>query len=105
MQSEPKRAATALDKLLARYRTDILRIAAEYGAENVRVFGSMARGDDRPDSDLDLLVVFRPGRSLLDHCGLMLDLQDLLGRKVDVTSERALHWYIRDQVIEEAVAI
>jgi predicted nucleotidyltransferase len=94
-----------LDRLLAEHRNAILRISASHGAENVRVFGSMARGDDRPDSDLDLLVVFQSGRTLIDHSGLILDLQDLLGRKVDVTSERALHWYIRDQVLQEAVAI
>lgn len=94
-----------LDTILAKHRSDILKIAAKYGAENVRVFGSMARGDDRPDSDLDLLVVFQNGRSLMDHSGLILDLQELLGRKVDVTSERALHWYIRDRVLDEAIAI
>ena len=101
----PTLPATTLDILLARHRDDILRIASQYGAENVRVFGSMARGDDRVDSDLDLLVVFQQGRSLIDHAGLMLDLQELLGRKVDIVSERALHWYIRDRVLNEAVAI
>ena len=94
-----------LDRILAKHRSDILKIAAKYGAENVRVFGSMARGDERPDSDLDLLVVFQNGRTLMDHSGLIVDLQDLLGRKVDVTSERALHWYIRDRILDEAIAI
>ena len=103
MNARPTRMG--LDRILAKHRSDILKIAAKYGAENVRVFGSMARGDERPDSDLDLLVVFQNGRTLMDHSGLIVDLQDLLGRKVDVTSERALHWYIRDRILDEAIAI
>jgi uncharacterized protein len=86
-------------------REDILRLAAEHGARNVRVFGSVARGEAGPDSDVDLLVDMEPGRSLLDHIALLQDLQDLLGIDVDVVTERALHWYVRDKVLKEAVPL
>jgi len=86
-------------------RQDILRAAAEHGATNVRVFGSFARGDAGPDSDVDFLVDMDPGRSLFDVGGLLMDLQDILGRQVDVVTERALHWYIRDRVLKEAVPL
>ncbi|MBO0770838.1 MAG: helix-turn-helix domain-containing protein [Actinobacteria bacterium] len=76
--------------LLARYRDEILRLAARNRAGNVRVFGSIARGEDTPDSDVDLLVSFQPGASLLDQAGLIADLEELLGRHVDVVSDRAL---------------
>jgi predicted nucleotidyltransferase len=86
-------------------RERILTIAARHGARNVRVFGSVVRGDARPDSDVDFLVEMGEDRSLLDHVGLVQDLEDLLGRKVDVVSERALHWFIRDRVLAEAVPL
>ena len=76
--------------LLARHRQEILRLAARNQAGNVRIFGSVARGEDTPDSDIDLLVSFQPGASLLDQAGLIADLEDLLGRHVDVVSDRAL---------------
>ena len=91
-----------VDELIRNKRGDILQIAARHGARNVRLFGSVARGEARPDSDIDVLVDFDPGRNLLDRVGLIQDLEDLLGRKVDVVTERALHWYIRAQVIEQA---
>jgi hypothetical protein len=81
---------------------DILRIARENGAHDVRVFGSRARGDARPDSDLDLLVRFEKGRSLLDLVGMKLALEELLGFKVDVVSEPGLSRYVRDRVLAEA---
>ncbi len=65
----------------------------------------MARGEARPDSDIDVLVDFEPGRTLLDRIGMIQDLEDLLGRKVDVVTEKALHRYIRQQVIQEAVPL
>ena len=86
-------------------REEILRIAARYGARNVRVFGSVARGEEGPDSDVDFLVEFDADRSLLDHVGLVQDLENLLGRKVQVTTEDALHWYIRDRVLDQAVPL
>jgi len=92
------------DSLRSR-RVEILDVARKRGARNVRIFGSVARGDAGPDSDVDILVELEPGRSLLDHAGLMLDLSELLGCKVDVVSERALHWYIRDRVLAEAVPL
>ena len=94
-----------LKQLLEERREDILRISARYGARNVRVFGSAARGDDGPDSDVDLLVEFEREHSLLDRIGLIQDLEDLLGRKVQVATEDTLHWYIRDRVIAQAVSL
>ena len=86
-------------------RDDILRIAWKHGARNVRVFGSAARGEDAPDSDVDFLVELEPGRSLFDHVALLQELEELLGRKVDLVEPEGLHWYIRDKVIAEAVAL
>lgn len=93
------------DAILEARREDILRIAARHGAANVRLFGSVARGDSRPDSDIDLLVEMEPGRSLLDIGALLMELQQLLGRKVDIVEPEGLHWYIRDQVLQEAVPL
>lgn len=86
-------------------RDEIIEIAARYGAHNVRVFGSAARGDTYPDSDIDLLVNLEPGRSLLDLGGLLVDLQDLLGCRVDVVTERGLRERIRSEVLREAVPL
>jgi len=94
-----------INELLREMREDILRIAAQHGARNVRIFGSVATGKARPDSDVDILVEMEPGRSLLDHVALWQDLEDLLGCRVDVVSEKALHWYIRDRVLKEAVLL
>ena len=92
-------------ELLEDKRPEILAIAARYGASNLRVFGSVARGEAGPASDVDLLVDFSPGVSLLDHVGLLQELEALLARKVDVVSARALHWYIKDKVLAEAVPL
>nr|WP_303714610.1 nucleotidyltransferase family protein [Methanoculleus marisnigri] len=92
------------DDLLER-REEILAVAARHGARRVRIFGSVVRGEETPESDLDLLVEFEPGRSLLDHIALAQDLKDLLGREVDVVTEGGLHWYIRDRVCQEAVPL
>jgi predicted nucleotidyltransferase len=91
-----------VQQLLRDKRDEIVKLAARHGASNVRVFGSAARGEERPDSDIDLLVTLNPGTSLLDHIALIQDLEDLLGRKVDVVSDRAVHWYIRDRIMAEA---
>jgi predicted nucleotidyltransferase len=72
------------------HRSAILDLARKYGAENVRVFGSVARGTERPDSDIDLLVHMQPRRSLLDMGGLLMDLRDLLGVEVDLVSDGGL---------------
>jgi len=86
-------------------REQILQIAARHGAYNVRVFGSTTGGQIGPDSDLDLLVEVGPTHSPWFPAGLILDLEELLGRDVDVVTEGALHWYIRDRVLEEAVPL
>jgi uncharacterized protein len=93
------------DELLQTNRENILRIAAKYGAYNVRIFGSVARGEADSESDIDLLVNMEPGRSLLDLCGLLIDLEELLGHKVDVVTEKGLRDRIRERVLKEAVAL
>ncbi len=86
-------------------RQEILDLAAARGASNVRVFGSVARGEAHGDSDVDFLVTLARDRSLIDLGGLLMDLRDLLGREVDVVTEAGLHWFIRDRVLEEATPI
>jgi predicted nucleotidyltransferase len=88
-----------------RNREEILRIAARHGARNVRVFGSVARGDDRPDSDVDLLVEMEDDRSLLDLVGLEQDLEDLLSRNVDVLTDASIHPDLRLRIAAEARAL
>ena len=83
-------------------RYDILQMAAEHGARNVRIFGSVARGDAGAESDVDILVKMDQGRSLLDLSALVMDLRDLLGRKVDVVSEDGLYWLLRRRILREA---
>ena len=91
-----------IDELLQERREEILRIAARRGAYNVRIFGSVARGEARPDSDVDFLVELEPSRSLLDLGGLLMDLQDLLECEVDVLTEAGLRDRIRQRVLSEA---
>jgi len=92
-------------EFLGEKRDEVLRVAARYGARNVRVFGSVARGEAGPESDLDLLVDLQPGRSLLDHAGLVLELERVFGRKVDVATEGGLRPRIRDRVLREALPL
>ncbi|MBI5787340.1 MAG: nucleotidyltransferase family protein [Candidatus Schekmanbacteria bacterium] len=92
-------------KLLKEKRDGILRIAARHGARNVRVFGSVARGEADERSDIDFLVEMEAGRSLLDHAALWLELQDFLGCKVDVISDRGIKPRVRERVLREAVAL
>ena len=80
-------------------------LAARHGARNIRVFGSVARGDADDRSDIDFLVDMEPGRSLLDLGGLLMDLRDLLGRSVDVVSEKALRPSMRERVLREAIPL
>lgn len=89
-------------ELLASKKDEVLRIAAKHGARNVRVFGSIARGEARPDSDVDFLVDMEPGRTLLDQGGLLMDLRDLLDVQVDVVTEDGLKSRIRERVLKEA---
>lgn len=95
----------ALSKVVDEKRATILGLAAKHGAHNVRVCGSASRDEAGPQSDIDLLVDLEPGRSLMDLGGLLMDLQDVLGCKVDVVTEKGLHWYIRDKVLKEAVRL
>ena len=94
-----------LPDVLHEKRQDIPGIAAWHGARNVRVFGSVARGESDHLSDVDLLVEFEVGRSLLDHAALWLELQELLERKVDIVSDRGIKPRIRDRVLREAVPL
>ena len=92
-------------ELLNANRDAILQLAAQYGATNVRIFGSVARGDDLPASDIDFLVDLESNRSLFDLGGLLIDLQQLLGRPVDVTTERGLRLRIRERVLRDVVQL
>lgn len=86
-------------------RKDILSLARLHGAASIKIFGSVARGEELPNSDVDFLVQMENGRSLLDMGGLLMDLQDLLGCKVDVASENGLRPRIKDHVLQEAMPI
>ena len=89
-------------ELLQKKRDEILQTAAERGAYNIRIFGSVARGEADLESDIDFLVDLEPSCSLFDIGGLLADLEELLGCRVDVVTEKGLHWYIRDRVLKEA---
>jgi hypothetical protein len=94
-----------LRELLEGKREEILRIARAHGARNVRVFGSAARGDADETSDVDFLVEFEPGTSLLQHGAMIAELEELLGRKVDVAPEKTLRERARERVLREAVPL
>ena len=94
-----------IDELLKDKREEILRLAAKHGARDVRVFGSVARGEAGPDSDVDFLVSTGLETSSWFPVGLIIDLQELLGREVDVVTENGLHWYIRERILKEAVPL
>ena len=93
---------TAIQQLLQERRSDILRLATQHGARRVRIFGSIIRGTATEGSDIDLLVAFEPDRSLLDLIGFKQDLQELLGREIDVISEGGLSPYLKDRILQEA---
>lgn len=97
-------AAISLEGLRTR-RREIVDLAARRGAHAVQVFGSVARGEQRPGSDIDLLVEFEPGRSLFDLGGLICDLEDLLGGPVDVVTEDELRPLVRERVLSDAVPL
>jgi predicted nucleotidyltransferase len=92
-------------QLLKEKRADILNLAAKHGATNIRIFGSAARGEAGPDSDIDLLVDVQPVHSAWFPGGLLADLEELLGRKVDIVEPEGLHWLIKDKVLKEAVPL
>ena len=93
------------NQLLQSHRIAILQVAARHGAYNVRVFGSVARGEAKPDSDIDILVNLEAGRSLLDLARMMRELQFLLNCPVDVVTEAGLRPRIRPQVLREALPL
>lgn len=95
----------SLRSLIQEKRENILTIAQEHGAYNIKIFGSVARGEDREDSDIDLLVEMESDRSLLDRIGLMQDLEDLLGRKVEVANVRGLRDRVRSRILAEAIPL
>jgi predicted nucleotidyltransferase len=94
-----------LGQLRSGMRAEILRLAAAYGARNVRVFGSLARGEQSPASDIDFLVDLDPDRSLMDLGGLQMDLQEALRVPVDVSTESMLRPTIRDKALRDAVPL
>lgn len=95
-----------LNTLRTCYRDKILHIAEECKAENIRVFGSIARGDAQNDSDIDFLVHLQPDASLSNICELRLRLEDLLGCKVDVASDRAkMHLLVQNNISKDAVQL
>jgi predicted nucleotidyltransferase len=95
----------AVEDLLRAKREEILRVCAKYGAYNVRVFGSVARSEADEQSDIDFLVELEPGRTLFDLGGLQYDLEQLLGFRVDVVTERGLKPRIRERVLREALPL
>ena len=94
-----------MNRLLEEKSKDIKSIAAGFGAKNVRVFGSMARDEVSPDSDVDILVELEEGHDLLDIIAIKQELEELLGRQVDVVTEASVSPYIRDEVLRQAVAL
>jgi len=95
----------AVGKLIEEKRDEIIRIAAERGADNVRLFGSAARGEAGPSGDVDFLVDMKRDHSPWFPAGLTLDLEDLLGRRVHVVTREALHPYIRDRILKDSVPL
>jgi len=94
-----------ISEVISNHKEQVLVLAAKYGASNVRIFGSVALGTANNDSDIDFLVDMEKGRSLFDLGGLLMELQELFGRKVDVVTENGLHWYIKEKVLSEAKPI
>jgi len=96
---------TSVRELLHQQKKDILRIAKESGARNVRVFGSVVRGEEHPESDVDFLVVMETGRNLFDLIHLEQELTALLRRKTQVVSEGGLNVHLRDSILQEATPL
>ena len=94
-----------IQKIISKHREQILSLAEKYGASDVRVFGSFSRGTADEKSDVDFLVNLAPGRSLFDLGGLLYELQELIGRRVDVVTPAGLRPRIRDRVLREATPI
>lgn len=101
----PTLTGTAINETIHENRDAILRIAAAHGATQVRLIGSFARAEARPDSDIDLLVAWRAGTSLLDQASLQLELESLLGRRVDIASDGWVKPSIRESVYRDAIPL
>ena len=86
-------------------RAEILALAAKHGASNVRLFGSVVRGEDQEDSDVDLLVDMQATRSLFDLIGLQQDIEKILGKKVDVLTPNGINRYLKDRILGEAAPL
>jgi predicted nucleotidyltransferase len=91
--------------LLKQKRYKIIELAQLHGANNIRIFGSVARGEANVKSDIDFLVDMNADRSLLEKIALIQDLETFLNKKIDVVTEKSLHWSIRERVIKEAVSL
>ena len=94
-----------INDIVKKKRDEILQIAEKHGAYNIRVFGSVARGDAGSESDIDFLVDVGHEHSSFFPGGFMADLEELLGCRIEILTENALHWYIRDRVLKEAVPL
>jgi|SRR5580692_919010 predicted nucleotidyltransferase len=103
--TKKKISKMAIGKMLRNKRSEILELARNHGAREIRVFGSVARGEADDRSDVDFLVSMEPGRSLFDMGGLLVDLENLLGRPVDVVTEKGLRDRIRERILREAVPL
>lgn len=90
---------------LKKERDKVISLVTKYGGHNVRVFGSLAQGEAISSSDIDLLVEFEPRHSLLDQVDLIRDLEEALDSHVDVVEPQALHWFIKERVLKEAVPL
>ncbi len=99
--TEQTKTGLGIEDIIGNKRDDILRLAAQYGAFNVRVFGSVARGEAREDSDVDFLVDFKSGYRLMEHVGFVVDLQELLGRRVEVAIEKNLREELRPYIMKD----
>ena len=103
---DKERVMPSIDmKTILEHKKEINEIASKWGAHHLRIFGSIAKGTQKPSSDVDIIVRFDKGRSLFDLGGLKADLEDLLGCTVDVLSEGGLHARYKDEVLKEAIAI
>jgi predicted nucleotidyltransferase len=104
-QNGKEKIMVTLDTLRLEKKSEIIRLAELRGCRNVRVFGSVVHGENRPDSDVDFLVDLESGRTIFDLAGFLGDLRDLLGTEIDVVESRSIHPYIRDRVLAEAVGL